>query len=184
MNVKNLKKKQKGLTLIETLIALLVLGVVIAGALLLYSRANASSAANATQNQLLALTTAVREISPGPSFTGITQSTLVTARKAPSDMVNGTNLVNKFGGPVTIAAATYGTGAPAGNAFTISFAGVPADVCSSVVARALENYPRIEVGSTVVQDKRAATPVVGTATSVTTACGAADEATLTFTAAG
>lgn len=175
-------KKQRGLSMLELLIVFVIVFAVIGFAFVLYNRNDTSSKSLATQQQMMAVASAVREISMGSTYAGISSATLVSTKKVPSDMISGTTLINKFNGAVTIAAATYPTGATANNAFTLALPQLPTAVCVDVVNKALQQFPRIVVGATTVHDKLNATPVVATVATIASGCAATDPVTVTLTA--
>lgn len=167
----NGKKKQKGLTMIELMLGLLVVLVIIGIAIIAFNNLRSSQRTQGMQSQLLQVLAGVQKIAPGPNYEGVSADTLIKAGQAPSDMVNGTTLVNRFGGGVTIAPATYGGGAgAANNAVTITFNGVPKAECNAVIANTQPTFPRIVVGATAVKDQFAATPVAYTQAATATAC--------------
>lgn len=175
--------KQKGLTIIEAIIAIGLLLFVVGLAIVFFGQGDNSTKSLATQQQITALTASVKAVAPGPDYTGVTAAVLVAAKKVPSDMVSGTNIVNKFGGTVTIAAATYPTGAAANNAFTMTQPQLPTSVCNDAVSKNLSQYPRITVNGTAVQDLQAATPVLATPATISAAC-ATDANSVVLTRAG
>ena len=169
----NGKKKQKGLTMIELMLGLLVVLVIIGIAIIAFNNLRSSQRTQGMQSQLLQVLAGVQKIAPGPNYLGVSDATLIKAGHAPSDMVNdnGTALVNRFGGAVTVAPATYGGGTGAAdNAVTITFNGVPRAECNAVIANTQPTFPRIAVGTTAVKDQFGATRVDYDQAATATAC--------------
>ena len=175
------RKNQKGLTLVELMVGLLIALAIIAIAIVAFNGTRSSQRTQAMQSQLLQVVAAVQKIAPGPNYTGVTNTHLITTGHAPSDMVNGTNLVNRFGGGVTVAAASVAAGTD--NGFTVQFTGVPRAECNAVLNSAHPTFAAVTVGTTVVKDLYAATPVAFSPTTAATACNN-DTNSLTFTFAG
>lgn len=180
----NGKKKQKGLTMIELMLGLLVVLVIIGIAIIAFNNLRSSQRTQGMQSQLLQVLAGVQKIAPGPNYAGVSAASLIQAGHAPSDMINDTSLVNRFGGAVTVAPATYGGGTGAAdNAVTITFNGVPRAECNAVIANTQPTFPRIAVGTTAVKDQFGATPVAYTQAATVTAC-ANDANNITFTYSG
>lgn len=177
-------KKQKGLTMIELMLGLLVVLVIIGIAIVAFNNLRSSQRTQGMQSQVLQVLAGVQKIAPGPNYAGVSAASLIQAGHAPSDMINGTALVNRFGGAVTVAPATYGGGTGAAdNAVTITFNGVPRAECNAVIANTQPTFPRIAVGTTAVKDQFGATPVAYTQAATVTACDN-DANNITFTYSG
>lgn len=168
-------KKQRGATILE--LALWSAGalVVIALAAYGYLKFSENNRTAATQQQLLDLQSGIRQLYVDPNFNGLTPAQIINSGKSPSGMASGTNLVNKWGGIVTLAAASLNGGTD--NAFAIGFPQVPRAECNSLISGLAQNFSVITVGSTTVKD--ASTPV--NPATVTTACNNPAN-TITFTA--
>ena len=67
--------------------------------------------------------------------------------RTPGDTLS---IKNKFGGLVVLAPATLGGGA-ADNAFSISYANVPGEVCTKLVTSAGAQFDQVTVGGTPVK---------------------------------
>ncbi len=167
----NRPQKQKGLTLVELMVGLLIALAIIAIAIVAFNATRSSQRTTGMQSQLLQVVAAVQKVAPGPNYNGVTEATVIQAGHAPTNMVNGTSLVNSFGGSVTIAAATYGGGTGAAdNAFVTTFNGVPRSECNAVLASANPTFTRIVVGTTAVKDQYGASPLQYNTAAATAAC--------------
>ncbi len=176
---RNMKHRQQGVTLIELLLGIGVIILILGVGIIIYNQTNQSSRAYTAETGVLSLVGAVKTVNPNPSYAGLTQTTIINAGKAPANMVSGTNLVNPWGGTVTIGSATYNGTANA--AFSLTYNSVPRSECNSLVQGVAQNFQIITVGSTTVKDVLAGTNP--TATSVSTACNN-DTNAIVFTSAG
>ena len=145
-------------TLLKVLLA--VLGVV-AVVVIMYS----ALSANKTQTEVANLTQLASNIQTTyagqSSFTGVTNTVVVTGKFAPSSMMSGTNtLTNAWGGSVTVA-----VGSPTSQ-FTVTEAGVPSDGCIKL-ATSIASPISVTVGGTAVTDvSSAATNCTGATNSL------------------
>lgn len=175
-------RNQQGLTLIELLLVLVVVLAIAVVGFVTFGQTSANQRAQAGQQALLSVSSGVRALSNGPNYTGITEAVLVTAGKAPSNLVNaaGTGINNPWGGAITVLAKNVNGGSS--NGFMVCMTAVPRDECNSVIASTASGYPMISAGTTacpatttlptagVVKNQYAATPIVPTAASISTAC--------------
>lgn len=172
-------KQQRGLTLIELTLGIAIVLVVITIGILVYNGLQQSSRSYSGESGLLALVAGVKQVNPNPSYTGLSATVIINAKKAPSNMVNGTALVNPWGGAVTLAPANYNGGTA--NAFAVTYNSIPASECNTIVNAVAPNFQVITVGTTTVKDEAAGTNP--TAATVSTACNNGTN-NVVFTAAG
>lgn len=156
--------RQRGLTLLEVMAALVIAGVIAAVVLSQMDSAFSSSSATEELSNLNALYSNVRSLKTasgyGASGTDIVP-VLVQAKGVPKNMnVSGGTLFNSFGGAVAIAST--------GNGFTVSYANTPQDACIKLVTKTSKSgiFSSTKVGG--------ATAVTGeyTAAQAGTDCGA------------
>lgn len=160
---------QRGASLLEAIAYLGVAAVVVLGAVSLLNGAFGSAKSNQTSEEVVSLRTAVRKLYLGQTYgTTSMNSSLVAASAVPSTLTrSGTDgITNSWGGTVTVMGAT--------SAFTITYAGLPKDVCMNVVSGA-SGWTEISQGQKKVQEF----PVK--AASAQDVCNAASNA-VTFTA--
>ena len=154
-------KKQKGVTLVELMLGLVIIAVVLGIGILVYQKVQASSRAYRASAGILALTAGVKGIYTTPVYTNISPTVLIQANKAPTDMVtSATTLGSLWGGNVLLAAVNYNGGT--NNAIQITYPSVPANECNSVLASLAPNFQKITAGSgagTVVKDDSASPAV-------------------------
>jgi len=136
--------KQRGLTLIEVMVALAIGGLVIAGALALYNAASSSQVANQLNSGISALRASTKSLyaTTGGYGTGPLNSVLINANKVPSTLYySGSTITHQLNGNVTITGAN--------TTFTITVTNLPTDVCVSL-ATAATGYTQVVVGSTTL----------------------------------
>lgn len=133
------KRRQKGFTLIEIIIALAVIGVAIAGMLYYQSRAEAGQKAN---NSVSALTTMVGNIkstfAPSNSFAGVTAANLVSAGLVVEPFTAvGNTITDPWGQTFVVGGAQgfFGLGVEAPNS----------EACMKIVTGLVRNAARVTV---------------------------------------
>ena len=176
-NIRFNAKKMQGMTLIELSIVIVAALVLIGMGLYFYQNVKNETGAMSATNGVTALSSGIKALYPNPSYTGINAGLLIQAGKAPANMVNGTALVNNWGGAVTLAPVAYNGGTA--NAVAITFPSVPRSACNSIVASTGANFQIITVNTTEV--KNDITPLALTPATVAGAC-ATENNTIVFTA--
>jgi type II secretory pathway pseudopilin PulG len=163
-----IRRRQKGLTLIEAAMVLGIAAIVIAGVLVIYNTANTSNKTSEALNQLNIIQQAVRQIyGGGSSFDGLDATSLANSKVLPARMINtGATppLVNSFNGSIDVTGDV--------NGFTIDFGGLPVEAC---VTLATKDYGRSLAtlkggssgGTTLMDDTSTGLP---TATAAGAAC--------------
>jgi len=137
--------KQKGLTLIEVMVALVVAGLVIGGALALYSQANNQQTTNTLTTAVTAIRTSVKNFyaSTGSYGSGSLNSTLSQAGKFPTSLsINGATVKHPAGGNVVV------TGL--GSTFSIQLTSVPTEVCANL-ATSITGFSSLTIGTSATQ---------------------------------
>lgn len=122
------KHRQAGLTLLEAIAFLGIAGLVVGGALAMYSSASSSQATGQTVNEFQAFKTSVKSLYTTPSGYGTASlnGVLVNAKKVPSTLTaSGTTITNSWAGGVVAMGAT--------SAFYVSYDAVPKDVCVGMI---------------------------------------------------
>lgn len=143
------KRRRRGFSLLE-LAMVLALGVLIAvGVMMFYTQANTSRNTQNAVVEIGAIQQAVRSLYGGQStYTGLTNSILISTKALPVRMVQGTNgLRNSFSGAITVIPANSGGGTASG--FSVSLAAVPQDACTKLAAQDFgRGVYSVTVGST------------------------------------
>jgi type II secretory pathway pseudopilin PulG len=174
MNIKHFKK-QEGMTLIEIIGALAIVGAVVAGAMALYNTGDSSQKSTSLITNLSSLRAVVKsaQMGQGTYGTGSYNTMLHMAKKIPTDIrvdtsTNPYTLTHAGNGRIDIAGS--------GSSFTITVTNLGEDVCSSVVsAGGGSGWAGISVnGTALTMPTRFET--------ATTACGASSSNVVTLTA--
>jgi len=146
-----MKKKLKafrGLTLMEALLFLGLAAIVIVGAFALYNNASSTTKMNQAKSHLQTYVGGVKSLyATRNDFSTVTTDLVVNAGIAPSEAVDGTALINPWGGQTTVL----------GNAarpreFRVTFQNVPRDACTALLSAGLIKQGtvfQIGVGSTL-----------------------------------
>jgi type II secretory pathway pseudopilin PulG len=134
---RTISSSQRGLTLVEGLIVLALLGLIIVGVLYLYTNAKSENATNEVATSFQVTINGTRSLyatSDAGFGTADITAQLKQASKLPGSIKNGPaagTFVNSFAGAFVVTGAT--------NTFTVSQAGIARDICTSVVGSRLTN---------------------------------------------
>lgn len=158
------KSKQKGLTLVELMAALVIIGIVVSVIGPMISKAvvgaESDSAARVTQGYLSDMHSKWRTA----PFTGMNNAWAISAKIPHAENISGTSIINYWGNAMTISSGTL-TGGVANGARQITDPVVP-DACLQYVTVMSSFVDELVVGTTTVK------PVGGTLNNATaaTAC--------------
>lgn len=173
-------KSQKGFSLLEVGLAIIIALIVAAIALVSYNAISRDQQAENAQKTLLALVSGAKSLGQGGRFTGLTTQVMIDSGKVPDGLADGAVINNPFGGRFEVAAT--GVAGGSNNAVAVCVTNVGRSECNSMVNGSSGAFGRIGVAQgsvasctgtagTSVKDRWAATPIVPTTASVTTACG-------------
>lgn len=165
-------KKQAGITLMEVIGSLLVIGLVVSGALSLFGSADSSQKGNQMLADINAIRSAVKGMYSGQGGYGATSlnSVLISAKKIPSSMTtSGTTITHSMNGTLTVTGATA--------LFNIAITNVPTDVCVQLVSNSTAGWTSIQVGSASAFTTFPVSPATAAGASY---CAASNANTLTF----
>ncbi|KXV02310.1 hypothetical protein AD929_03260 [Gluconobacter potus] len=118
---------RSGLGILETLLAIFIGGLALAGAVLLYQSAHSKRLANETRQEIEMATAIVRRISSQTSKATITPQTLVYSKQFPQKYVKNGTLVTPYGGQIIF---TYT--ASNGTALNFWMENLPRDACMDI----------------------------------------------------
>ena len=165
-------RRQAGLTLIETLVALVIAALVVGGALAAFGGASSTHTTTQMTSDLNAIRAATKSLYFGQGGYGTAAMTevLINGKKIPTTMtISGTApsrvVTHSLNGAVVV------TGANA--QFTISAAAIPTDICIGLAT--MNGWDLVKVGTNAAR-----TPPVSPATA-STDCAAAAAQTIVFT---
>lgn len=145
--VAQIARKQRGVTLMELIASLAVMGVIVAGAVALYNSASSSEASTTMTKDLNALQSATKQIYNGQGSYGASganlNNILVTANKIPTTIsvnktVNPNTLTHRNNGTITVASTL--------TSFTITLTEIPVDVCIPLMTGA-SGWSSVKAGS-------------------------------------
>jgi type II secretory pathway pseudopilin PulG len=170
-------KRQTGISLMEVISSLLIMGLVVAGALALFGNADSSQKTNQMQADVTALRAAIKGLYTGQGGYGAAElnTTLKAANKIPSDLsVDASTppvITHTMNGTVALMGAT--------TAFTITLTSIPTDVCVGLLTNMSGSWTSAKVGAAAAISTFPIPPA--TAASATN-CSAATTNTIVLTA--
>ena len=133
-----IKTNQSGRSMIEMLGVLAIIGVLSVGGIAGYSKAMLKFRTNKTLDQIAMMVTNIRTLySQQTSYSGLSHSNAYSMGITPDEMGTGNSLSDPFGGAVTIAEDTKGSGlsGQAAGAFMITFGSLPREACVNVATQ-------------------------------------------------
>lgn len=166
------KIKQRGLTLIEVIVALGIGALVIGGALSLYASASSSQYGTQLNSDLSAVRSSVKSLYSGQGGYGVgsLNSVLITGNKVPTTMsVSGTTIRHQQNGTLSVDGNTSN--------FTMTVTNIPTDVCVNLVSSA-NGFVSVQVGSNTANTTFPISPTIAASQ-----CGSATTQTIVFTSA-
>lgn len=139
------RKSQRGMTLVEIIAALAVVGAVIVGALALFDNASSSQRATQLYMDVQALRTAAQQLYMGRgSYAGLAHGDLIAAQKVPPTLtITGGNITSVFNGAVTM-------GPTGTQQFWIQTANIPEAACEQLLHATNATWGQVQVGGTVM----------------------------------
>jgi hypothetical protein len=156
--------KQAGASLLEIISYLGIASVVILGAVMLLNSAFGGANANRALNEVTSIQMNVKKLFMGQQAgfgTGSLNTTIATAQKFPTTLrVAGANVFNAWNSAVVVTGAN--------NQFTISYAGVPQDVCIDLISGSA-GFESVAVNGAAAM----ATPITPAQAAGATGCNAA-----------
>ena len=134
--MKPIARKFHGLTLMEALLFLGLAAIVIVGAFSLYNTASGSTKMNQARTQLQSYVGNIKSLySTTNNFSSVATDVIISANLAPSEAVDGAQLINPWGGTTEIAGAA--------RTFTITFNDIPDAACTAMLSSGLINQGTI-----------------------------------------
>lgn len=139
-----LVRKQRGLTLTETLVVMVVLSVVIGAAVSIGRNVLNQSRANAEAQAVSMIVMRAKSYYGGTfGCQGLDNSVAIAAGLVPDVMVSGNNLVNRWQGGVTISCGSLGPAT--NNAVVVTLRGINKQGCNDLVSRTDRDVGQIRV---------------------------------------
>lgn len=178
-------KKQRGITLIEIMIAIAIALVIAAVTIGLAAATRKDSRTQELQTQTLQIASQLQGLGRGGNFAGVTTKVLVDSGKVPKEWVTGTAAApvinHAHNGTVSIAADAVNGGS--NNAATMTLTNVEKSACTAVLTNIQGHFAAI--GKTAAGDVKAYGASSLTPAQIVTACTPAsgDVVTLLLTVA-
>ncbi|HGK6401209.1 TPA: type 4 pilus major pilin [Escherichia coli] len=127
----NNKKEEKGLSLIESAMVLALAATVTAGVMFYYQAASDSNKTQAAISEVMSATSAINGLYIGQnSYSGLTASILKNSSAIPENYKNGDQIMNPFGGNLTVEAAD--TSAAGNFGYHLTLDKLPKSACISL----------------------------------------------------
>lgn len=175
-----LRGRQRGQALIDYALYIVIAVLVLIGLVALYltNRSN-TTASNETQS-LISTTANIQKLYANDTngFANISVANLVANNEIPSGQVTAGAWILPVGGTVAVASANlFGT---AGDSFSLTIPGVPANDCSNFAQALASNFPAITVNGTTIENST--TGVAFSPAALGTACGTTGDVTIVLEA--
>ena len=160
----SLSKQQKGFTLIELL---LVVGIMALGAVVAYvtlPKVRSTANANSEAASINTLSAGIKNVYAGSnSYKTLTNKVLIDAKAVPEKMLTGTanstELVNSFGGLVTVAPTKLGSNSQNYSSYTITYNNVPDAECVKISTGVGNNFSEVTVNGVKIRQYPTTDPV-------------------------
>lgn len=161
-----IRKQQGGFTLLELMIAAVLLALGIAGIYKGVTDYMSNDRANREMKELPTIITAIQQkYAQRQNYAGATTAGLINLGVFPQSWVSGATLQNRWGGTVTVGTATL---VSANDALTLTFTQMPQAECADVIPGIEQSVRVVTVGGTSVKANNAQTDM----TALGTACAA------------
>lgn len=161
-------KKQRGLTMVEAGVVLIIGGAILLGVLYAFQANNRRVSVTSNSNYITQISSDLKAKYGGPNqYANVTTALLVQGQLIPAELASSaTTAQNAYGGNVTAAPVTLTV---ANDAVTLTWGSVPSSECVDLVNNTAAAARRVTVGATIVK------PTDGVLNTVTlgTACTAA-----------
>lgn len=156
------------MTLLETLGAILVGLIILAGAALGLNAAFSNSKLGETEQNLITMRMQIQQMFSGSSdYTGLDNELALQAGLVPKPFIKGSSIRNSFGGDITLAPVT------GSSAFSITLTSIPQDECTKLAKFQTDAWLSVNVNGTDTTG--------GSVAEIVTACSSSSN-TITFTA--
>lgn len=173
--MKKSMKKQGGISLIEVIAGVLIIGLVIGGALSQFGSASSGQKSNQMLTDLSGLRGAVKGLYNGQGGYGTVNinGVLKAANRIPSTMTVDTStppvITHSMNGSVTV------SGSGGGTTFSIAMTNIPTDVCTQLLTASSSGWNSIQVNAAAAITAFPISPATAA-----TGCSTTNANTLTF----
>lgn len=145
------KTGKRAITLIEAAMVLGLFAFLVGMAMYYYGQSSTSRSVTNGLGELASIQQAVRTLYGGQAdYSDIANKALTDTNALPKKMVLASGSIRStFGGAITVAPATLGSGTQTGAGFSVTFANVPQEACSKMVTQDLgRGLYSVKAGST------------------------------------
>lgn len=155
------RRAQRGLTLVETGLALFIGAVALLGGTIAYNKQASDLKASQTADGISAILVGIKDrYGALGSYSAVTNTSVIANTLVPKNFpVSGTTISTPFGTNSTVTVAS----ADSGSTFTLTVTGLPTNACSVVLSRMDSTATGIGGGATAPADS-----TLGTAATATT----------------
>jgi prepilin-type N-terminal cleavage/methylation domain-containing protein len=181
MNKSRFQVKQKGFTLVETIIVILIGGLILAGIASGVNKAMGGQRSNSEISHVQSMSTAVKKIYAGrATYNGLSNTVARQMNAVPGEFFGAAagDITNRWGGTVTVAPVALSGINDAG--FTMTVTNVPEFECKEVIPALDSVTLSVTVGGNSVKAVNASTDISSLATECA-AGGGANTLVYTFT---
>jgi len=171
-------RKQKGFSMIELMLALVIIGMLSVPIYFIFKQASESAQTENEISNVNGIAASIRKAWRSSSdFSALTNAVLITRKAVPEkmDAGDGTNLINLWGGSVTVS-ATDPSGAAGQTAFQIAYTNVPASACLDFVSGVQSAFSTVNVAGTDIKT----TATAYDQNTAVTQCSAAERVDINF----
>ncbi|MEJ6002722.1 type 4 pilus major pilin [Paucibacter soli] len=146
----NIRRNERGITLLETLLALAVGSAVAVGAAVFFTKANGDVRAQQTADGVNQIITGIKDrYGALGGYAGISNASVIANTLVPKTFaVSGAVITSPYGGTSTITVAPTDTN----STFTVTVTGLPTSACSVLVSRVDSATTGIGGGATAPAD--------------------------------
>lgn len=166
-NQKNAERNHEaGFTLVDVIIGLVIGLFILAAVGKMSGKGFSASKLAETEQNLLVMRSEIQGLFSGSTdYSGLDNALVIKAGIAPKSFIKGANLVNAWGGAVTIASNSVDA------TWSIAFTLIPQEECTKLATFQPEAWLLVDVNGTTIEG--------GDVTSVTASCSTSN--TITFT---
>ncbi|WP_170936062.1 type II secretion system protein [Pandoraea sp. PE-S2R-1] len=147
------KRRQRGVTLVELAVAVAVMGLIMAGAMVGVPRLMASVKLTQELKDWQMASLAVQNaVATGRLVaTGTNQADIVSAGVMDGFNRSGTDILNRFGGAVTVEGVAGGSGTFPSSGIQVTSAGYPTEQCREFAAKMMPTFATLSINGTPVK---------------------------------